>query len=91
MRWSGEITASNADHVERSAAERLASLPAGATVTIDLSGVTFVDSGGVGMMVRLKKQLRLREITLQFVRPAPVVQNVLVFTRLDDYLTGTPP
>jgi anti-sigma B factor antagonist len=41
--------------------EELASLPADVTrVLIDMSGVTFVDSTGIGLLVRLADRLRAR-------------------------------
>jgi len=35
-------------------------------VMIDLSRVTFVDSTGIGLMVRFKKNLKRRDLNLKF-------------------------
>jgi anti-anti-sigma factor len=53
---------------------------------IDLSRVTFVDSTGIGLMLRFKKNLRRRDIALTFANPIESVRNVLRHTRLEEYL-----
>jgi anti-anti-sigma factor len=57
-------------------------------VVIDLSRVVFVDSTGIGLMLRFKKNLHRRNIQLKFVNPAGPVRNVLRHTRLEEYLLG---
>jgi anti-anti-sigma factor len=57
-------------------------------VMIDLSRVTFVDSTGIGLMLRFKKNLKGRDIDLKFVNPTTPVRNVLRHTRLEEYLLG---
>jgi len=55
------------------------------TVAVDLSRVTFVDSTGIGLMLRFKKNLKRRGVELQFVNPTAAVRNVLRHTRLEEY------
>jgi anti-anti-sigma factor len=55
---------------------------------VDLSRVTFVDSTGIGLMLRFKKNLQRRDISLKFANPTASVRNVLRHTRLDEYLLG---
>ena len=68
---------------------RLHNPPTGTSIVIDLSRVTFVDSMGIGLMVRLKKNLWRRDIPLVFRNPNEAVSNVLRYTKLEDYLLET--
>ena len=52
------------------------------TVVIDLSRVTFMDSTGIGLMVRFKKNLKRRDITLKFINAIASVRNVVRQTQL---------
>jgi anti-anti-sigma factor len=56
--------------------------------TIDLSNVTFLDSSGIGLMIRLKKWARQTESNLQFTGLGPSVSNVLRLAHLDEFLLG---
>jgi anti-anti-sigma factor len=60
------------------------------TVAIDLSRVTFVDSTGIGLMLRFKKNLKRRDINLKFLNTAASVRNVLRHSRLEEFLLGEP-
>ncbi|MBL9172075.1 MAG: STAS domain-containing protein, partial [Verrucomicrobiales bacterium] len=55
-------------------------------VVIDLSGVPFADSSGVGFMVRLKKRAWQRGVKVAYATPTAAVSNVLRLTRLEEYL-----
>jgi len=55
-------------------------------MNINLADVRFVDSTGVRLMVRLRKQARLCGIQLKFTAPQPAVLNVLRILRMDNYL-----
>ena len=60
-----------------------AALPAGCTsLDRDLSGMTFLDSSGLGVLISLHKTMRSRSGTLRLYQPAPSVQQVLELTRL---------
>jgi N-acetylglucosaminyldiphosphoundecaprenol N-acetyl-beta-D-mannosaminyltransferase len=53
---------------------------------IDLSEVRFIDSSGLGLMVRAKKLARQRGLSLVFSSPCPSVRNVLQIAKLESYL-----
>lgn len=86
LRWQGEVTADTLAAVNAQTEPVLAGVAPGGAVRIDLGGVTFVDSSGVGLMVRLKKQAWQRNVTVEFTDPAPAVLNVLELLRLSAYL-----
>jgi anti-sigma B factor antagonist len=85
--WQGEITAANAKEVWATTEAHLASKQRRELV-IDLSGVRFMDSTGLGVMVRAKK-LALREhVKLEFIHLQPAVKNVIQLARLEEFLLG---
>jgi N-acetylglucosaminyldiphosphoundecaprenol N-acetyl-beta-D-mannosaminyltransferase len=88
IRWSGEVTALNAVELGVHTESELSQTSPGMTVVVDLSRVTFVDSTGIGLMLRFKKNLQRRDISLKFANPTASVRNVLRHTRLDEYLLG---
>ena len=88
IRWSGEVTALNAVELGAYTESELSQLTPGMSVMIDLSRVTFVDSTGIGLMLRFKKNLKRRDIGLTFTHAAAAVRNVIRHTRLEDYLLG---
>ncbi len=89
LRWVGEVTAGNVAELGATTEARLHNPPTGTSIVIDLSRVTFVDSMGIGLMVRLKKNLWRRDIPLVFRNPNEAVSNVLRYTKLEDYLLET--
>ena len=88
IRWAGEVTVRNIVELGAHTESELAQTSPGMTVVIDLSRVTFVDSSGIGLMLRFKKTLERRDIELKFVNPAAAVRNVLRHTRLERHLLG---
>lgn len=88
IRWSGEVTALNAVDLGVGTEAELSQISPGMTVMIDLSRVSFVDSTGIGLMLRFKKNLTRRDITLKYVNPIASVRNTLQHTRLEKYLLG---
>jgi anti-sigma B factor antagonist len=52
-------------------------------VLVDLSGVTFMDSTGLGVLVAARKQARVFRGSLGLVAPSPPVARVLSLTSLD--------
>ena len=96
--WQGDIVAANEEQVWRMTtllldkpdADGLAAPKPGADgqyqMNINLADVRFVDSTGVRLMVRLRKQARLCGIQLKFTAPQPAVLNVLRILRMDNYL-----
>lgn len=88
IRWNGEVTALNAIEVGAYTESELTQAAPGSTVVIDLSRVGFMDSTGIGLLLRFKKNFKRRNITLKVVRPIASVRNVLRHTRLEEYLLG---
>ncbi len=87
--WQGEITAINANDVWNLTEKRIAatSPPAG-IVAIDLSNVRFIDSTGLGVMIRARKLAQLRGVKLQFIGAQSTVRNVLRLAQVEAFLLG---
>jgi anti-anti-sigma factor len=87
LAWNGEITAGNADavwkmtetYIHSCCAEQL-------NPAIDLSRVEFIDSTGLGLMVRSKKQAMSRGVRLRFVGVQGNVRNVVRISKLEAYI-----
>lgn len=89
--WQGEITAANAEDVWQQTATQLnATDSANKHVLIDLSHVRFIDSTGLGLMVRVKKASLRLGIRLEFTGTQSAVRNVLTLARLESFLLGEP-
>jgi len=85
--WRDEVTAANAERVwEMTLAyihNRMACQP---ELLIELHDLRFVDSSGVGVMVRAKKCARREGAVLRFVGAQDAVRNVIRLSRLEDFL-----
>src|SRR5690242_6272608 len=57
-------------------------------LTIDLGSVRFLDSSGLGIMVRAKKQAQRHGTRLCFTGLQPPVRNVVQLARLEEFLLG---
>ncbi|MDB6017040.1 MAG: Anti-sigma-factor antagonist and glycosyl transferase [Pedosphaera sp.] len=90
LAWQGEIIAANAEEVWRLTEAQLASATVAASgrMVIDLSQVRFMDSTGLGIMVRARKLAQRQGIKLAFTGVQPAVQNVLRLARLEAFLLG---
>jgi N-acetylglucosaminyldiphosphoundecaprenol N-acetyl-beta-D-mannosaminyltransferase len=88
--WQGEITAANAKEVWSTTEAHIASKQRRELV-IDMSGVRFMDSTGLGMMVRAKKLAQHEQVKLEFIHLQPAVQNVVQLARLTEYLLAENP
>ena len=88
LRWQGEITAANAEEVWWNTSAHLAQAAAHGSARVDLSAVRFIDSSGLGLMIRAKKLAAGQGTELQFLAPAPPVRNVIQIARLDKLLLG---
>ena len=88
LQWRGDVTALNVVELGALTESELAQSVPGMSVVIDLSRVMFVDSSGVGLMLRFKKNLQRRNIELTFTNPVEPVRNVFRYTRLEEYLLG---
>ena len=59
----------------------------GSTLTVDLSGVTMIDSAGLGLLVAGLKRARQKKGDLDFVRPPERLWKVFTVSGLDRVLT----
>ena len=59
-----------------------------ALANIDLTRVRFIDSSGLGVMVRTKKLAQRHGTKLVFTGLTPPVRNVLQLARLEEFLLG---
>lgn len=83
LTWQGEVTAENVDEVWNLTISILRSLGTKrVTFLIDLSKVRFIDTSGVGLMLRISNWARQHETEVRFTSPRPDVLNVLKLTRL---------
>jgi anti-anti-sigma factor len=83
--WQGEITAANAQEVWERTEVHLTSKERRELV-IDMSAVRFMDSTGLGMMVRARKLAEREQVKLDFTNLQPAVQNVVHLARLEQFL-----
>ncbi len=85
--WQGEVTAANAQEVWKTTEGYIATkTPGNADIKIDLSALQFIDSTGVGLMVKAKKNASQQGIKLSFTAPQPNVRNVLRLAHLESVL-----
>ena len=89
--WAGEVTAANAEAVWEQTAARLREFLPSEPWRIDLGAVRFIDSSGLGIMVRAKKLAREEKKSLTFETLQPNVLNVVRLARLEAFLLDTPP
>jgi N-acetylglucosaminyldiphosphoundecaprenol N-acetyl-beta-D-mannosaminyltransferase len=84
----GEITAANAEAAWEQIHSHLNSSGAAAVREIDLSAVSFIDSTGLGLLVKARKAARADGRDLRFSGARPAVLNVVRLARLEDFLFG---
>jgi N-acetylglucosaminyldiphosphoundecaprenol N-acetyl-beta-D-mannosaminyltransferase len=89
--WQGEITAANAEEVWRQTSSHLAQTAPLHFATVDLSAVRFIDSSGLGLMIRAKKLAGGQGVDLRFRSPSAPVRNVVHLARLDSFLLENQP
>jgi N-acetylglucosaminyldiphosphoundecaprenol N-acetyl-beta-D-mannosaminyltransferase len=91
LAWNGEVTAGNANAVWRLTEAYIRSRGLEhLDLTIELSGVRFIDSTGLGLMVRSKKEAASQGVRLRFAGINGNVRNVMRISRLEEYLLGFP-
>jgi N-acetylglucosaminyldiphosphoundecaprenol N-acetyl-beta-D-mannosaminyltransferase len=88
LRWRGEVTAANAEDIWAYTQKYLVENASNNNKILDLSDVRFIDSTGLGLMIRAKKLSLQREETLLFFGLQPPVRNVLRLSRVEDFLLG---
>jgi anti-anti-sigma factor len=87
--WSGDVTASTIDGVwDRTAILLNARTQLDEEMSIDLENVRFLDSAGLGFMVRLRRMARQHGKDLRFVNPSEPVQRVVRLAKLESFLLG---
>lgn len=84
--WRDEVTAANVDEVWRKTTDYLSKAAPKTPVRIDLSALRFIDSAGVGLMIRTKRNARERGIKVEFIGMHPNVRNVLRLAKLETSL-----
>lgn len=89
VRWQGEITAANCEQAWNETRAHIENPPQSGKLIIDLAAVRFVDSSGLGVMVRAKRLARGKNVELAFMNPTPAVQNVVRLARLDDFILSS--
>jgi N-acetylglucosaminyldiphosphoundecaprenol N-acetyl-beta-D-mannosaminyltransferase len=88
--WKGELTATNAESFWISTMDHIAARSlVQRSLLIDLASLIFVDSTGLGVMIRIRKYGTRQGIKVNFASPTPNVLNVLRLARLEEYLMQT--
>jgi anti-sigma B factor antagonist len=75
-----ELTAANAAQLRDDI--RAALKPSNTWLEIDVSGVTFMDSSGLGALISLHKSMRSQNGALRLLNPSTNVRQILELTRL---------
>lgn len=87
--WKHEVTAANVDEVwdqTFAALQAFEALNSSIPFRIDLRELNFIDSSGVGLMVKIKKHAATKEIHLEYQNPPAPVINVLELTKMKNFL-----
>ncbi len=82
---TGKITMENADQLRETARELI---PRTKRVVLDFSGVTYLDSSGLGMIVGLYLSAKRHSCELRFAHLSPRVKEIFTLTRLGEVLEG---
>lgn len=83
---SGELDMSSVPALSRELAAVLQEQPE--SVTLDLAGVTFIDSSGLNLLVGTSKALRKHQGTLWLSSPRPPVRRLLEIVGLEAMLVA---
>jgi N-acetylglucosaminyldiphosphoundecaprenol N-acetyl-beta-D-mannosaminyltransferase len=84
--WHGEITAANAGQVWENTRAYLEAPRRDGELALDLRGVRFIDSSGLGLMIRAKKLAQEKGAKLVFIGIQPAVKNVIQIAHLQEFL-----
>lgn len=76
----GEIDVRTVDAVRAELAAAVAARPA--AIVVDLAGLTFVDSTGLGALVSGFQRARRAGVTFRLANPQPAVRQILVLSGL---------
>lgn len=92
LSWRGELTAANADEIWLATIDHLnARAMVQRSLRIDLSALTFIDSTGLGVLIRAKKHGARQGVKVRFSGANGNVLNVVRLSRLEDYLFSEQP
>jgi N-acetylglucosaminyldiphosphoundecaprenol N-acetyl-beta-D-mannosaminyltransferase len=86
--WRGEIIAANAEDIWRFTETQIGQALTPRQLAIDLSDVRFIDSTGLGLMIRTRKLAQRQGVKLHFIHAQPAVKNVVCLARLEGFLLG---
>jgi N-acetylglucosaminyldiphosphoundecaprenol N-acetyl-beta-D-mannosaminyltransferase len=86
--WTGEVTAANVEEVWATTRDGIEFLCNGGDKQpcIDLAELRFIDSSGVGLMLRARRYAESLGAELRFTNARGAVRNVLRMARLDNFL-----
>jgi N-acetylglucosaminyldiphosphoundecaprenol N-acetyl-beta-D-mannosaminyltransferase len=84
--WQGEITAVNAGEIALLTSALLQQ--ATGAFTVNLSGLRFIDTTGIGLMVKLKKQAVRQGVALHFTGASSTIRKIVSLLRMEEYLFG---
>jgi N-acetylglucosaminyldiphosphoundecaprenol N-acetyl-beta-D-mannosaminyltransferase len=86
LAWKGEITAANVELIWAATRIHIDELPKGESLVIHLTLVRFIDSSGLGLMVRVKRHAVGQGKEVCFKNPQPAVRNVMRLAKLEQFL-----
>lgn len=81
IRLGGELVASSCGAVRDTVLEAVGRKPR--TVVVDMAGVPFIDTSGLGVLVGLRATLRSRKIEFALANLTERVQNIFRMTKLN--------
>jgi N-acetylglucosaminyldiphosphoundecaprenol N-acetyl-beta-D-mannosaminyltransferase len=84
--WPSSVSAATEPTLGEQASSQLHQAAPGSPLTIDLSQVRFIDSTGVGLMLRIRREAQHLGIPMTFVSESDTVHEVLNSLNLHDYL-----
>jgi N-acetylglucosaminyldiphosphoundecaprenol N-acetyl-beta-D-mannosaminyltransferase len=91
LEWQGEVTAANAETVWDTTTTEISSrIPPPERFRIDLARLRFIDSTGLGIMIRARKFAKERGTQIIFTNAQANVRNVLRLSRLEAVLLEEP-
>ena len=90
VRLSGEIIMDGVSE-RKAEVERLTLEAAGPAVVVDLAGVTFMDSSGVGFLIGLRRLCQEQGKTMTVANPSPPIKKLLDMLRLTEYFAVAKP
>jgi len=80
------LDADTKDRFEALIRENMQGAPSFQTLELDLSETDFIDSSGLGLLIKLHKELQAQGRGLRILRPSPRVAKLFSMVRMDRYL-----